>query len=168
MLALIPAGILFLFLIPYLLAKPIPRLDTLLHLPGLFFGTINIAAGIILIALGLSCAWWTVYWQLVHASGTPLPMVPTQKLLTNGPFRMCRNPMVLGTITAYLGVSVIAGSIASTAAVFLFTILLFIYIKLIEEKELAARFGKEYLEYKAVTPFIFPGINIRHHKNDQG
>jgi len=28
--------------------------------------------------------------------------MPTQELLTEGPFRYCRNPMTLGTILAYL------------------------------------------------------------------
>lgn len=167
LLGLIPAGILFLFLIPYLLVKPIPRLDVLMHLPGLNFGVVNLVAGIILIAAGLSCAWWTIYWQMARASGTPLPMLPTQKLLTDGPFQLCRNPMILGTVTAYLGVGILAGSIASAAAVILFGILLLVYVKLVEEKELAARFGQAYLDYKAATPFIFPRIYKHRRRFDQ-
>jgi protein-S-isoprenylcysteine O-methyltransferase Ste14 len=34
--------------------------------------------------------------------------------------------------------------------------MLIAYIKLIEEKELELRFGKEYLDYKKDTPFIIP------------
>jgi len=36
------------------------------------------------------------------------------------------------------------------------TALLLSYVKFIEEKELAARFGAEYLAYKRETPFILP------------
>jgi len=32
------------------------------------------------------------------------------------------------------------------------------YIKLVEEKELEARFGEEYREYKRKTPFLIPKI----------
>jgi len=34
--------------------------------------------------------------------------------------------------------------------------MLLIYIKLVEEEELEARFGKKCLEYKRRTPFIIP------------
>ena len=37
-------------------------------------------------------------------------------------------------------------------------ILLLAYIKGIEEKELALRFGQEYLEYKKNTHFLIPNI----------
>jgi len=39
---------------------------------------------------------------LTRGRGTPLPVMPTQELLTEGPFRYSRNPMTLGTILAYL------------------------------------------------------------------
>jgi protein-S-isoprenylcysteine O-methyltransferase Ste14 len=35
-----------------------------------------------------------------------------------------------------------------------------IYIKLVEERELEARFGNAYLSYKKSTPFIVPTINF--------
>jgi protein-S-isoprenylcysteine O-methyltransferase Ste14 len=34
--------------------------------------------------------------------------------------------------------------------------ILIAYIKLVEEKELEFRFGKEYVDYKNDTPFIIP------------
>ncbi len=66
--------------------------------------------------------------------------------------------MIFGTFLAYLGVSVIAGSVSAAIAVLIFTALILLYIKKIEEKELAARFGQPYLDYKAGTPFIIPNI----------
>jgi protein-S-isoprenylcysteine O-methyltransferase Ste14 len=36
------------------------------------------------------------------------------------------------------------------------TLLLLLYVKGIEEKELPQRFGEEYLEYKRRTPFLIP------------
>lgn len=41
-----------------------------------------------------------------------------------------------------------------------FTVILVIYLKLVEERELEARFGNDYLEYKSRTPFI-PGMHSR-------
>jgi hypothetical protein len=37
-------------------------------------------------------------------------------------------------------------------------ILLLAYIKLFEERELEARFGPEYVEYKRTTPFLIPRL----------
>jgi protein-S-isoprenylcysteine O-methyltransferase Ste14 len=42
--------------------------------------------------------------------------------------------------------------------VFAFCLMLILYIKRIEERELGARFGEEYLTYKMVTPFLIPRI----------
>jgi protein-S-isoprenylcysteine O-methyltransferase Ste14 len=64
--------------------------------------------------------------------------------------------MTLGTIVAYLGICVWVGSISALVIVLMLITLLLLYIKRIEEKELAVRFGAEYLEYKRSTPFILP------------
>lgn len=160
LLVLLPAGILFLFLIPYTLIRLLPRLDALLHLPSFRAGAVNPIIGGILLLAGLSFAFWSVLWQITRASGTPVPVVPTQKLLTDGPFKYCRNPMTLGTVLAYLGIALAVGSISSTAVVLLFGALLVLYLKLLEEKELALRFGADYELYKASTPFLIPRLRL--------
>lgn len=152
------AGSLFAVLIPYCLIVPIPRWDLRLHLPSLSFDAGNYLIGAVLIGLGVVFAWWSIGAQLFQARGTPIPMMPTHRLLVGGAFSRSRNPMAFGAICAYLGISILVGSLASVAVVVIFAILLLTYIKVIEEKELALRFGQEYLDYKAVTPFFFPRI----------
>ena len=88
-------------------------------------------------------------------------MAPTQTLLVTGPFQYCRNPMTFGTVMLYFGISKLAGSLSSIIVVALFTLILLLYIKKIEERALADRFGQAYLDYKAVTPFIIPCVKIR-------
>jgi protein-S-isoprenylcysteine O-methyltransferase Ste14 len=83
-------------------------------------------------------------------------MMPTKKLIIVGPFKYCRNPMTLGTIIAYSGVAIWVGSYTALSLVILFASMLIVYIKMIEEKELALRFGQDYMEYKKNTPFILP------------
>ena len=158
LLGLIPAGILFVFLIPFTLIRVVPRLDELFRLPPLFFGWGNIILGGILILAGAVFAFWSIITQMVQARGTPLPMMATQTLLVSGPFKLCRNPMTFGTIMLYLGIGVLVGSISSIAVVAVFAASLLTYIKRVEERELAARFGQAYLAYKATTPFILPKI----------
>lgn len=109
-----------------------------------------------MILLGGPLAIWTIITQIQLASGTPFPMLPTQRLLIVGPFKYCRNPMTLGTVDAYLGVAILVGSISALLSVVLFAALLITYLKTVEEKELELRFGNEYVEYKKTTPFMIP------------
>ncbi len=160
-LALLPAGVLFLYLLPLAITRGGASIDQKLGLPPIDFGTINHILGGVLMVLGFSFALWSIYDQFSRASGTPLPMLPTQKLLVGGPFRYCRNPMTLGTIVAYLGIGVYAGTIAGIGMVLLFGLLLVLYLKLLEEKELTERFGEAYLAYKREVPFIIPRLPRR-------
>jgi protein-S-isoprenylcysteine O-methyltransferase Ste14 len=157
-------AIIFPVLIPTFLIVVITKIDQALGVKSLLFGPIGLVIGAILIGMGGMIALWTISVQFTRASGTPFPMMPTKKLITDGPFALCRNPMSLGTIMAYAGLSLAIGSISSLITVALFTALLLGFIKQIEEKELALRFGDEYVRYKAATPFLIPGVLRRARK----
>jgi len=152
------AGGLFVVLIPWTLVILLPRLDERLGLPPISFGTINIITGCILIAVGLFFAWGAIGAQIFIAKGTPVPLVPTHQLLVSGVFKYCRNPMIFGTLCAYTGIAILAGTISGIICIFIFAALLIVYVKLVEERELEMRFGQEYLDYKARTPFIIPRV----------
>jgi len=156
--ALVPAGPVFLGLIPFLVAGIGPRLDRRLRLRPLGIGSVNRIAGGLLTVLGFSIAFKSIDMQLNRGRGTPLPVMPTQELLTDGPFRYCRNPMTLGTILAYLGMAIAARTTAGTLMVLSLTASLLLYLKRLEEGELAERFGEAYLAYKRATPFIIPRL----------
>ena len=151
----------FLGLLPFLVACIGPRLDRSLGLPPLRVGAAGRILGAVLTATGYSIGVWSVYTQLDRGRGTPLPMMPTQELLTDGPFRYCRNPMTLGAILAYLGIAVTAGTGAGIALVASFTTSLLVYLKGLEEGELAERFGDAYVAYRRSTPFLLPRVPRR-------
>jgi protein-S-isoprenylcysteine O-methyltransferase Ste14 len=165
LLALFPAGLLFLIFFPYTLVVLLPRLDAALNLPRITFGAVNIIIGGLMLILGAIFGLWSIIQQMTQAQGTPIPVMATQKLLIHGVFKYSRNPMLFGTLCAYLGAAILVGSISSMLAVILFTLLIIAYNKIIEEKELELRFGQEYLDYKASTPFFFPGVPGRKQKN---
>jgi protein-S-isoprenylcysteine O-methyltransferase Ste14 len=156
--ALLLAGGIFLILIPYTIIVVGTRWDQRLGLPPLDFGAINVILGGLMLVVGIFFGFWSVLTQLTRGRGTPLPVLPTQELLTQGPFRYCRNPMTFGTIVAYLGLGVIAGTVAGIGFVLCFAAILIIYLKSLEERELAERFGEAYLQYKREVPFIIPRI----------
>jgi len=155
------AGPVFLGLLPFLVAGVGPRLDRRLGVPPLGIGRVNRILGGLLTVLGFSLGFWSVNTQLTRGRGTPLPVMPTKELLTEGPFRYCRNPMTLGAILAYLGMAVAAGTAAGTVLVLSLAGSLLVYLKRLEEGELAERFGDAYLAYKRETPFIIPRLPRR-------
>jgi len=155
------AGVLFLLVLPVALIQSGAALDQRLHLPALKAGAANPVIGLILMIGGFLLAWWTMYVQMTIGEGTPVPVMPTQRLIVKAPFTYCRNPMTLGTWAAYTGMGAWAGSISAVGIVLIFISLLLLYIKFVEEKELEARFGAEYLAYKQSTPFILPRLRPR-------
>jgi protein-S-isoprenylcysteine O-methyltransferase Ste14 len=154
--ALLPAGLLFLILLPYVIIVGGSSLDQRLGLQGFYSGAVNIILGGLMMIIGGIFALWSIYAQFTRGRGTPLPVMPTQELLITGPFRYCRNPMTLGTILAYLGLGVVAGTVAGCVIVLALGAGLIFYLKRFEERELAERFGDPYLRYKQEVPFIIP------------
>ncbi len=159
---LLLAAILFLLILPSLLIACAAMLDSWLQLGRFSAGLLNPVVGAILILSGVIVALWSIAVQVDTGSGTPLPMMPTQRLIVKPPFSYCRNPMTLGTIVGYIGIGVVLGSATAIAIVLLFGALLLAYLRFVEEKELEARFGADYLEYRRTTPFLLPRPRRRH------
>jgi len=88
-------------------------------------------------------------------------MMPTQELLTDGPFRYCRNPMTLGAVLAYLGIAVTSRTPVGIALVLSLATCLLVYLKRFEESELVERFGEPYRAYRRATPFLIPRFTER-------
>lgn len=152
------AGVLFLVILPWALIRLGGRLDRVLDWPALLHPPTNAILGGLMILTGWPFALWSIYVQFTLGRGTPVPVMATQKLIVRPPYSYCRNPMALGTIIAYLGVSVIAGSPGAALLVLLGATVLLTYIKVLEEQEMVARFGEEYLAYRRRVPFIVPRL----------
>jgi protein-S-isoprenylcysteine O-methyltransferase Ste14 len=161
LIALIIEGILFVGILPGALVYFSPLLDHQFELPRLAYGAVNVIIGYVFIVSGILFALWSIYVQFTIGRGTPAPVMATQKLIIQKPYSYCRNPMALGTIVLYLGVAALIGSISAVVLVLIWTVLLLIYIKFLEEKEMEMRFGEAYQEYRKQTPFIIPRIQQR-------
>jgi len=131
-------------------------LDGWLDLPRFVHGALNAVLALPLVVTGLILVEWTVGLQLSQGLGTPLPIVATQCLITSGPYRYSRNPMAAGTTKVYLGIALWLGSLSAVALASIYPLVITVYTKLVEEKELERRFGSRYVEYKRNTPFLLP------------
>ena len=118
-----------------------------------------------LIILSAIFLFWSIRAQRKIGKGTPMPLMATKKLVTQGPYSYCRNPIYFGVILLFFGISILFDSISSLVMVLIFSVILLLYAKFIEEEEVEKRFGDEYLAYKDTTPFFIPTpLNIRRKK----
>jgi protein-S-isoprenylcysteine O-methyltransferase Ste14 len=69
-----------------------------------------------------------------------------------------RNPMISGVIGVLLGESLMAGSRSLAIWCILVTCINVVYIPLLEEPQLAARFGADYLTYRKHVPRWLPRL----------
>ncbi len=154
--ALLLGATLFVVAIPLSLFLVSPLVDAFLSLPRFVHGFWSPVLASLLVASGGFMALWSVVVQLKFGKGTPVPMVPTQKLVVRGPYAYCRNPMAMGALLLYIGIGIWMGSLSAIGLTALIGISIVGYIKGVEEKELEARFGTAYLDYKRNTPFMIP------------
>lgn len=95
------------------------------------------------------------------AEGMGVSVSPrTKRLVTTGPYRYCRNPMVLGALLIYLSIVIFLNSLTALSALLIFFFFGITYLKLSEEKRLEKGFGDEFLEYRKKVPMLFPGIRF--------
>lgn len=130
--------------------------DDLLNLPGLLPDGARLPVAIPVMALGLAVTAWSGY-HFLKVKGTPVPFNPPPEVVSTGPYRHARNPMLTGVFLFLFGLGFFFDSLS---LVFLFTpmfILINVWeLKRIEEPELVKRFGDTYLEYRRRTPMFIP------------
>jgi len=139
--------------------------DKLLSLPDLFPPDVSLLLSIPVMAIGaIITAWSGIHFLKVK--GTPVPFNPPQKIVTSGPYRLVRNPMLTGVFILLLGIGF---GINSVSSVFFFTPLFVLVnyweLKKIEEPELEMRFGDEFTEYRRQTPMFIPGVKAEKPRN---
>jgi len=91
------------------------------------------------------------------AEGFGIEISPkTKVLVTNGPYRYTRNPMVFGAYTMYLALTVYLNSWPAMILILIFFPVIIFYLKISEEKRLVKDFGEDYLKYRERVSMLIP------------
>jgi len=144
--------------------------DKLVGFPKVFYYPLSLVIGFCLIVFGLLLMLLSIAY-FIRIRGTPVPFSPPPKLVTTGPYRFARNPMLTGIFIQLFGLGIALGSL-SLVLIFtpLFIIINIWELKKVEEPELVRRLGEAYVEYKKRVPMFFPFLRRvrRKLKDDNG
>lgn len=116
------------------------------------------AAGAVLLLGGLALMAWTIGAFYRIGRGTLAPWDPPKRLVIVGPYRHWRHPMITGVNFVLIGEAVIASSAALAIWWACFLAANLIYLPLIEERDLIARFGDDYRAYMRAVPRYLPRL----------
>ncbi len=111
--------------------------------------------GLIPVAAGMGMIAWGGSLHFVAAPGGWEMERTPRYMLVKGPYRFSRNPMYLLEIGMWLGWAIFYGSIAVLIAFVLSWIGFAFFMVPSEERQLEARFGETYLQYKNSVPRWF-------------
>lgn len=139
-------GVLFVGLIPAIMwfASGRPELE---HI-----GALRASVTGLLIIGGLSLSMWTIIYMKRRGKGNPMDafgheVAPrTQHLMTDGPYRINRNPMLTGTLTYLAGAAIWLWTWQAVLVWVLFFCIMFVQV-VSEERRLLRDFGTEYEDY---------------------
>ena len=140
-------GLMFVVLIPTIMWLVSGMPDMAVHI-----GACRAVATGILMLGGLSLSIWTIVYMKTRGKGNPLDAFGkeigprTQHLMTGGPYRLNRNPMLTGTLTYLASFLVWLWTWQAVVVWVVFFVVMYIQV-LTEEKRLRKDFGEEYDAY---------------------
>lgn len=113
-------------------------------------GTTGVVVGVVLVILGVGVIVWA--WRTLAAHDEhPEPGVPTETLVTSGPFRRTRNPIYSGFLLIASGMAIALNAMAMLIAVFFGVAALTALVIRREEAYLEREFGEIYTKWENRT-----------------
>jgi protein-S-isoprenylcysteine O-methyltransferase Ste14 len=102
------------------------------------------AAGLLLFTLlGL----WAGVTLAVRGDGTPLPTDHAQRLVVRGPYAFVRHPLIIAALGQGTSIVLALGSAPVAVYVLAGAVVWYFFVRPVEERDLAERFGAEWNRY---------------------
>ncbi len=132
------------------------------HVEGslIWQGTLLQWVGVWLIVNGIGLGAWCVNLFNVEGEGTPIPLDPPKRFVVSGPYQFVRNPMAIGLFLMLGGQAMLYQSRIVFLYWLLIVALMNLFVRLVEEPDLARRFGPCYTAYKRQVPRWIPRHQI--------
>lgn len=118
---------------------------------------------ILLAIIGIGLSIWSIVYMKNVGKGNPFDafnheVAPrTSSLMTDGPYGICRNPMLLGVFIFHIGVLMVLFSIGAVIIFIIEVMVMNVQVKK-EEQRLENDFGAEYVNYTKNTNRFLPKL----------
>jgi protein-S-isoprenylcysteine O-methyltransferase Ste14 len=131
--------------------EPIPALD----------GVVGHAVGLILAVVGIALTFGA---QLAMGDSWRVGVDSEERteLVTDGPFRLIRNPIYSAMLPTVFGLVLMVPSALAIAAILTLFVALEMQVRLVEEPYLLRTHGEEYASYAARVGRFVPGLGLMH------
>lgn len=139
----------FLALLPWLIHTALPA-----SLP--FRGGVSKALGAAVFVAAVVVWLWGLDVFSRHGRGTPFPLDAPRLLVTRGPYRVIRNPIMAAEMAVAWAEVLYFGSLGLLLYAALMTVVGHVIVVKVEEPELRRRMGTVYQEYCAHVPRWLP------------
>lgn len=106
-----------------------------------------ISPGVVLCALGVGIGVWGRV-ALLKAGTTVNPLKPSTAIVSNGAYRFTRNPLYVGMMSVFVGISFLIGTWWGLVVLCPVLGVMHYGVVLCEERYLERKFGQAYLAYK--------------------
>ena len=113
-------------------------------------------AGIALVVAGVAVLLHAFARFALEGLGTPAPVAPPERLVVGGLYRFVRNPMYLAVGATIAGQALILGRPGLLAYAAAFSAAVAAFVHFYEEPTLAARYGRQYADYRRAVPGWWP------------
>ena len=126
-------------------------------------GLIQVLILVILAIIGIGLSVWSIVYMKNVGGGNPFDafnheVAPrTSSLMTDGPYGICRNPMLLGVFIYHVGVLIALLSIGAVIIFVIEILIMNVQVKK-EEQRLKKDFGKDYEDYVKNSNRFFPKL----------
>ena len=114
--------------------------------------------GIGLFGVGVLLALWAGYCLIRCGGGTPLPLDPPRRLVTEGPYRYVRNPQGIAMTLMVMGEIIIVRSALLCLMLPLTLLYLEALVGPVEERRMERDFGAAYRAYASRVPKWLPRL----------
>jgi len=127
------------------------------------FGMGKLICFLLLTVTGVALSIWSIVYMKTAGKGNPLDafnheIAPrTSNLMTDGPYKICRNPMLLGVFIYYIGVLIYLQTWQALLIFAIYVLIMMVQVRK-EEKRLEQDFGEEYRAYKKRTKKLIPFV----------
>jgi len=158
-------GLLVFIIVPSIIYSVTALLDNVFRINIIQNHMLQWIISSLLLLTGLVFGISSIVYQNVVGKGGPLEISyieispKTKNLVTSGPYRFTRNPMLFGTFLIYCALALIINSITAVFLVILFAVFMLTFVIKKEEERLLQDFGNQYEQYRDKTPLIFPWIS---------